>query len=179
MIRQIETKQMSRKGDQFHFIWRFTIILSFYVAMPSLTGQWGKLKRTLLCWDKCYCCSLLVFFTMLLESPFEPTGNKTTLRINCSFLTLIVWKRYMTVTLVYFAVVLKMSGVVKHDEICGTPEGFSSQTGDYFCFLVRALAKCDDLVLVSTGTFIKSSSWLTVCVLSVKPWGKLNQKHLR
>lgn len=63
----------------------------------------------------------------------------------------------MTVTLVHFTLVLKMSVVVKHHEICGTPEGFS-QTGDYFCVLVRALTKWDDLLLVLTGTFIKSCS---------------------
>lgn len=80
---------------------------------------------------------------------FEPTGNKITSRINFSFLTLIVWKIYMTVTHVYFAVVLKRHAVLKYDEICVTPECFS-KTDDHFCFLVRALPKRDDLVLVLT-----------------------------
>ena len=63
----------------------------------------------------------------------------------------------MTVTFVYFALVLKMPGVVKYDELRRMFKGFS-QTDNYFYFLVRVLAKCKDLILVLTCTFTKSSS---------------------
>jgi len=74
---------------------------------------------------------------------------------------LIVWERYMTRSFVPLALVEKMPGVVQHDKKHRAPEGFS-QT-EYLYHLVRALFKCDDLLLVWTGTAIKSSSRLTVC----------------
>lgn len=170
MIPQIETKQMSRKGYQFHFIWRFTIIFLFYVAMPS-SDRVGD--STEVNWSRCYCVKtnvrdetalswwILVFFTMLFGS--YPRVRKydleqTTSVSNC-FLMLIVWKRDMTVTLVYFTLVVKLSVVVKsNDQIWRSLEGFP-QTADYFCVSVRELAQCDDLVFALTGTYIKSSSW--------------------
>lgn len=92
---------------------------------------------------------------MLLKNALNPWVIKLDLEYT-AFLYADHVEKNMTVTLVHLILVLKMS-VVKHDEICNAPEGFSKPV-IIFCFLVRALAKCDDLVLVLTGTFIKSSS---------------------
>lgn len=45
----------------------------------------------------------------MVSESFETTGNKTRSGINYGFLTLIVWKRDMTVTLGYFNLAVKMS----------------------------------------------------------------------
>lgn len=57
----------------------------------------------------------------------------------------------MTGTLVYFTLLLKMSGVVKHDEIMQSARGLFPEPLILFFRLSRALAKCDESDVVLTG----------------------------